>query len=313
MLINDNGVDTYYYYLFNLQGDIVGIMDSSGNTVTEYTYDAWGTLLTTTGTLASTIGEKNPLRYRGYYYDSETGFYYLKSRYYDSVVQRFINADSLMAGVNTSVQGYNLFAYCFNNPVVLDDSNGNWPKIVKNTAKLVATKIHSLAMSIKSKTQTCNMGFSTSQSLNIQAKNISIGGAIGFSLHMNGDVFIQKEKYVFVSSSSSYGVSSQTCKSVDFVPNYESLHSDSLNASFNATMPIPNTPISGDGSIAYKQYFSDDGNEFYPSFSINAGAAFPACTNMELGVSVGYSASKSKRIINIYDVIDYTYNRIMEW
>ena len=69
--------ESYYYYEFNLQGDIIGIIDSSGNKVVEYTYNEWGQLLTTTGTLADTVGQKNPLRYRGYYYDAETGFYYL--------------------------------------------------------------------------------------------------------------------------------------------------------------------------------------------------------------------------------------------
>lgn len=121
MLINQNGVETYYYYLFNLQGDIVGIMDSSGNTVTEYTYDAWGQLLSTTGN--TELGNKNPLRYRGYYYDSETGFYYLKSRYYDPYVQRFINADGYVS-TGQDITGYNMYAYCNNNPVNMVDQNG---------------------------------------------------------------------------------------------------------------------------------------------------------------------------------------------
>ena len=53
----------------------------SGTQVVEYTYNAWGEILSTTGTMADTIGQKNPLRYRGYYFDVETGFYYLQSRY----------------------------------------------------------------------------------------------------------------------------------------------------------------------------------------------------------------------------------------
>ncbi len=77
ILKNDAG-ESYYYYEFNLQGDIIGIIDSTGNKVVEYTYDEWGKLLSTTGILADTIGQKNPLRYRGYYYDAETGFYYPK-------------------------------------------------------------------------------------------------------------------------------------------------------------------------------------------------------------------------------------------
>ena len=72
-----------YYYATNIQGDVVAILNASGTAVVTYTYDAWGNILTTTGTLASTLGTHNPLRYRGYVYDPETGLYYLQSRYYD--------------------------------------------------------------------------------------------------------------------------------------------------------------------------------------------------------------------------------------
>ena len=78
----------------------------------------------------------NPLRYRGYIYDSETGFYYLQSRYYDPAVRRFINADGLIAGTGT-VLGYNMYSYCFNNPVNMSDSQGNWPEWVEAVSKVV--------------------------------------------------------------------------------------------------------------------------------------------------------------------------------
>ena len=113
----------------NLQGDIVGITDASGNIVAKYTYDSWGKLISikdasdvdkTTDT--TFIGYINPLRYRGYYYDSETGLYYLNARYYDPETGRFINADETLDG------GYNLFEYCHNNRVVLYDPNGCAPK-----------------------------------------------------------------------------------------------------------------------------------------------------------------------------------------
>ena len=81
----------------------------------------------TTGTLASTVGVKNPIRYRGYYYDVETGLYYLQSRYYDPQTGRFINADDTdFIGADGSFASYNLFAYCNNNPVNYKDPSGNW-------------------------------------------------------------------------------------------------------------------------------------------------------------------------------------------
>ena len=79
-----------YYYILNLQGDVVQIIDANGVMQAEYIYSPWGEIISAEGDLA----EINPLRYRGYYYDSETGFYYLQSRYYDPENHRFINADT---------------------------------------------------------------------------------------------------------------------------------------------------------------------------------------------------------------------------
>ena len=80
---------TTYYYVTNLQGDVVALLDASGNTVASYAYNPYGKILSAEGTMAET----NPLRYRGYYYDNESGLYYLQSRYYDPAVCRFVNAD----------------------------------------------------------------------------------------------------------------------------------------------------------------------------------------------------------------------------
>ena len=114
---------TEYYYLRNGQNDIVGLMDESGVRMVEYIYDAWGKLISTTGTLATTLGADNPFRYRGYYYDTETGLYYLTTRYYDPEVCRFISADVYMS-TGQGVLGGNMWAYCLNNPVVFSDNIG---------------------------------------------------------------------------------------------------------------------------------------------------------------------------------------------
>lgn len=113
--VSYNGV--IYTYIHNLQGDIVGILDSSGSLVVEYKYDAWGKLLSTTGALADTLGRKNPFRYRRYIYDEETGLYYLRSRYYTAQWNRFINADK-------EFLTHNHFAYCANAPIHLKDDDG---------------------------------------------------------------------------------------------------------------------------------------------------------------------------------------------
>ncbi|MFT3950864.1 MAG: RHS repeat-associated core domain-containing protein [Oscillospiraceae bacterium] len=91
--------------------------------VTEYQYDAWGNIISTTGTLASTVGTINPFRYRSYYYATDSGLYYLQSRYYDPVVKRFVNGDCYTS-TGQGFVGNNMFAYCNNNPVMFVDSDG---------------------------------------------------------------------------------------------------------------------------------------------------------------------------------------------
>ena len=116
---NNGSSFTTYYYVLNLQGDVVKLVDGGGTSVASYAYDAWGNILSSSGSKA----EINPLRYRGYYYDTETGFYYLQSRYYDPQNRRFINADSY-ASTGQGFVGTNMFAYCVNSPVVLGDYEG---------------------------------------------------------------------------------------------------------------------------------------------------------------------------------------------
>ena len=122
-LIYTNGADdpVTYYYVLNLQGDVVGLADENGVYVAQYTYNAWGEILDISGDMAAI----NPLRYRGYYYDTETGFYYLQSRYYDPVNHRFINADSYASTNPMDAISCNMFAYCENNPVNLSDNSGH--------------------------------------------------------------------------------------------------------------------------------------------------------------------------------------------
>ena len=122
----------------NLQGDVVQIRSVYGTVVVEYTYDAWGNVLSITGLYADTLGQNNPIRYRGYYQDFETGFYYLQSRYYDPAIRRFINADNAISGIGENALGYNMFVYCMNNPVNLSDSTGNWPSWATKLVAAVA-------------------------------------------------------------------------------------------------------------------------------------------------------------------------------
>ena len=118
---------TLYYYITNLQGDILHIVDDTGAIVVSYIYSPYGKVLSTTGTLASTLGTDNPLRYRSYYYDTDSGLYYLQSRYYDPELGRFINVDNVAyLGIGSNLAGFNLFAYCGNNPTTGYDPEGHF-------------------------------------------------------------------------------------------------------------------------------------------------------------------------------------------
>lgn len=88
-------------------GGIISVTDANGTANTDPTH----------------IANVNPIRYRGYYYDSEIGLYYLQSRYYDPAVKRFINADTLL-GANKDILGNNVFAYCSNDPINYKDETG---------------------------------------------------------------------------------------------------------------------------------------------------------------------------------------------
>ena len=118
-----------YYYIKNVQNDIVAIADKNGDIVANYYYDAWGNVIQITGNTA--LAQTNPLRYRSYYYDSETGYYHLKSRYYSPEVGRFLNADGYVQ-TGQGLLDKNIFAYCGNNPVNRRDNNGNaWEDVKK--------------------------------------------------------------------------------------------------------------------------------------------------------------------------------------
>ena len=117
-----------YYYIKNGQQDIIGLSDASGQWVVDYSYDTGGNLLKTGGSMASTLGVDNPFRYRGYYYDTETGLYYLESRYYNPELGRMMSADSLsVLGMSkTTLNDKNLYNYCDGNPVGRVDESGNF-------------------------------------------------------------------------------------------------------------------------------------------------------------------------------------------
>lgn len=197
-----------YYYSHNSRGDIVGIYNGSGELRAKYEYDAWGNVLSIKDqngnaiTSATHIGNLNPFRYRGYYYDTESGFYYLMGRYYDPVTHRFINADGYFQS-GGDILDTNMSAYCGNNPILNYDPTGacyyasgkwchdNWeyiggyerkpdPKAIDITDKLnMAMKENAQSLSkISSSSNLFNIGKSTATAVFVN--NVRPGGLWDF-------------------------------------------------------------------------------------------------------------------------------------
>jgi len=122
--------NTQYFYLENQMGDIISITDAQSNELVHYEYDEWGAVTSIytphNSQTENTIANINPLRYRGYYYDNETGYYYLQSRYYDADICRFINSDDIViTGLSKSLySGLNAYSYCRNNSINCIDKDG---------------------------------------------------------------------------------------------------------------------------------------------------------------------------------------------
>ena len=168
-----------YYYIRNAQSDVIGLIDKTGTQVVKYTYDAWGRVLSVTGSLATTLGRANPFRFKGYYYDLETGLYYLQTRYYDPVVGRFISADTaaVLLARKMDVTEKNLFVYCNNNPINFSDPNGQIIGLIIGAGLLVSA-ISGVSMGVSA--EMCGQDFWKG------FKAGCAGGAVGYLFTIGG-------------------------------------------------------------------------------------------------------------------------------
>lgn len=198
-----------YWYVYNKLGDVIALYSESSNSIcVEYTYDAWGNVTTING--ASTIGLINPIRYRGYYYDAETGFYHLGSRYYDPTTHRFINADGYVStgqGVNST----NMFAYCNNNPVNGVDPSGEYSvdpeqyrRMEEQYGKAAADGWAQDAMTVMNTAEgqyALDMGYSSAGGLKYKAEYLPDGGEIRgpFVIAQSATTDLGTENLIFVS------------------------------------------------------------------------------------------------------------------
>ena len=144
-----------YFYLKNMQNDIIGITNDSGALLVSYSYDSWGKVLSITDsegnivTDSNNIGIINPFRYRSYYYDNETELYCLNNRYYNPEWGRFLSPDSII-GANGDILSCNLYVYVSNNPINNYDSNGNSIiSIIKSAVKTITKTVKKVVNTVK--------------------------------------------------------------------------------------------------------------------------------------------------------------------
>ena len=164
-----------YYYLYNVQGDVVGLLDSNGVEVVSYRYSSWGKVLETFDTSDNQIATRNPFRYRGYILDEETGMYYLKSRYYDPETGRFLNADSteILYVEQGDINQFNIYVYCLNNPINKMDEQGAFSvSALFKGLKNVVTGLAAISVGVA----VIACGVATPVMLGISAITVAAGG-----------------------------------------------------------------------------------------------------------------------------------------
>ena len=305
---------TDYYFVCNWRGDVIRIYDGAGAVVANYNYDAWGNVISVTdanGTVitdSTHIANVNPLRYRGYYYDSETGFYYVSSRYYDPEVGRWINADNVIAGVGGDLKGYNLFAYCFNNPVNMDDQAGNWPKWIKNTVKWVAKNIVKPVVKTVQKTLSkVDLTYSTGVNVSGTPSAWIFNGQIGVSMDTKGNVAIQVSGGGGITGGDP-GISITRYQSVTNALNIDKLNDAYYQVGGSIAVPIEGVPVAAGGDV---MFMPDPAlNTRYFGLTGNVGFGTPG---KEFHVEWGTTVTLPYTQFNVYEVARSVYIKIMEW
>ena len=287
---------------------MIGLVNGSGAVVAEYAYDAWGNILSISGSGAGTVGAANPIRYRGYVYDAETGLYYVSSRYYDPELGRWINADGVIAGVGGNEKDSNLFVYCFNNPINLEDKTGNWPKWIKNTVKWVAKNIVKPGVKTFQKTVSkVDLTYSTGINASGTPGAWIFNGQIGVSMDTKGNVAIQASGGGGITGGS-LGISITHYQSITNAFSINQLNDAYYQIGGSIAVPIEGIPVAVGGDVMFMP--APENNTGYFGITGNVGLGTPG---KEVHVEWGATVTQPYFQVNVYEAARYVYIVITEW
>ncbi|MBQ7344101.1 MAG: RHS repeat-associated core domain-containing protein [Clostridia bacterium] len=304
----ESGVWDAYAYEKNIQGDIVAVYDAStGTKLISYRYNAWGVCSPTYHNSGSTTtATKNPFKYRGYYYDSDLGLYYLQSRYYDQNTGRFISPDSLMSGVNGSLHGFNLYAYCFNNPISFIDSEGNWPtkeevyKWIENKRDEAEEVWNDVTEWVENKVSEIGAG-SAGVSLSFTYDHVLVNVQVGIAKDRQGN----KDLQISISSgstSAAYGLFIGGYSTITNAPSVDKLTGGYSQVGGSYGSLAYGLPVAG-GVDVIKMNDADT-NDIYHGLSFSGGFGTPGVeAHFGTGTTFSYTGvvDTYNQVINFFD------------
>ena len=263
-------------------------------------YDNYGNPITSPGH----VGNINPIRYRGYFYDSETGFYYLQSRYYDPEIGRFISMDTAKDR-GAGILGNNLFIYAANSPLNNSDPNVRW--IIKDAIKLGASIGMAVFQAVREVLSTVDGTYSTGINISASPGIFSFNAQCGIAIDTKGNIAFQGS-FMGGFTGGSPGASVSLYRTVTNAPNIDKLEGTGYQIGGSAGIPVYGIPIAVGGDFVIIP--DETENDVYFGNTINAGFGTPGG---EGHVEWGETATWGKTRFNVFGLIDDIYKKISEW
>ena len=301
-----------YYFVYNGQGDVIGLYNHGGKLIATYAYDAWGRCIEAKAVTADDDGHAvtdpdhiafiNPFRYRGYMYDAESGLYYVGNRYYDPETGRFINADTITDG-GAKLLGYNLFIYAANNPTNYSDATGQWifkdaiKWVAKNIVKPIVKKVQETLSKVDC---TQSVGFTGSASPGI----FMFSGSVGVSWDTKGNVVLQASGNVDVTTTATPTWSVTKHHTTTNAPTVNDLQGPGYEMGGSAQIPL--TPVVVGAEGIFLENTQTDETYYGVTYSGGIGSGY------EFHAGGGGTTNVSQTF-NVFDELDKLYIKIMEW